>query len=103
MKIHVLVRDECEWVKFFTVKWQAYQYMWALKNTLYSHYHRVKSYARNGRNFIKSEYYEGAEIQSEVYSIWEISIVDALNWMASDRKADFVKDWIINGSEYQPE
>lgn len=53
--------------------------------------------------FIKSEYYEGAEIQSEVYSIWEISIVDALNWMASDRKADFVKDWIINGSEYQPE
>lgn len=103
MKQYVLVKNQMEWIRFFTIKWQAYQYMWNLKSLLKPNYHSLKAYSRNGRLFVKSQAFSESSIISDVYEIWEISYADGLNYMLAEGKASFIRDWIINGSEYTKE
>lgn len=94
MKLYALVKNDYHWIRFFDVQWRAYQAMWDLKNTL-TDYRSVRTYGCNGRNFVKTVDVMGIE-SKDVYSVSEISLIDALNWIAA--KDEYAKRRFVTGA-----
>ncbi len=100
MRIYAIAKNSYQWVCFVEESWQRWDYFETLKDAYLNNsaYEQVKCRNLRFRFFINYRLSLSQEKQRDVYEIMEISIVDALNWMASEDKEAFVWQWILDNA-----
>lgn len=93
MMLYVIVLNNFNWQRFCNSYDEAFEYIHQklhkeLKEDAFIK--NLKTYNRNGKLFASYESVTAQEPRKDIYSMQEISLADALNWMTSDSKSLWV-------------